>query len=230
MRQRIQLIVIAALMVLAGSLYREVNAQRVGDCLGCVPWSGMIRGRVVNAQGRGMSKITVHALSHNQEKGLILSAKTNRNGFFLFFVPHGRYTLYAGNESLGYPEDYGGIYLDAVMFSEIAVAKDKVTRVLLTLGRRLRTLSGRIVDSSTGGYVKDANFSISLVENPTRYLETAPDLRGRFSVLSPPAQFMLRVQAPGYETKEIFLEPNSSKTILVPLTPLATAQTSRKRH
>ena len=220
-KSALPLLNLLCLMVLIGGLEITANSQPVGNCAGCAVPGGLIKGRVLNSRGGVVRGIEIYADRLDQEKGMVPTAEADDDGFFQLVAPEGQYAVYAGNQSLGYPESYNGIYFDTVKPVKVTVARDQVIEVMIRLGPRLRTLSGRIVDSSNGGYVKDANFGISLVEDPTRSLGTAPDLRGRFSVLSPSAHFKLTVQAPGYETKEIFLRPNSSQKILVPLKRVA---------
>lgn len=218
------------LVVLVLALHLTANSQSTENCANCAVPGGMIRGRVLTRRGGVPRGIEIYADRRDQEKGQVPTAEVNDKGFFQLVVPAGRYAVYAGNQALGYPESYGGIYLDAVKPVEITVAHDQVIEVIIKLGPRLRTFSGRIVDSSTGGHVMNAKFRISLVEDPNRYLESAPDLQGRFSVLSPPVPFAVRVQAPGYEKKEITLQPNFSKYLRITLKPRKSIQTSAVRN
>lgn len=200
------------------------KSQQTGNCARCAVPSGMIKGRVFTSR-RGVARgIAIYAVRLDQEKSQVKTAEVDEKGFFQLIVPAGQYAVYAGNQILGYPESYDGIYLDTVKPLKITVSPDKVIEVKVSLGRPLRSFSGSIVDSATGRYVEDATLRISLVEDRTRYLETAPDLHGRFNVLSPPASFTLSVQAPGYETKEVSLQPNFSKSLRVALKRRNSAQ------
>jgi hypothetical protein len=205
MTQRLFLIYLAGIAVTLGLIYaaKDVRAQ---DCYHCAVAGGDIEGHVFNAQGQPVRRAIVYALKQDFEKGVVPSAETDKNGFFRLTVATGAYKIYAGKESAGYPESLATIYQNVTSYVDVHVDKDQVTSgVVLRLGKRLRKLSGRIIDASTKVPIAHAHIKLGLSDNPAYYFGTNVDENGRFEILAPSVPFTIEVSASGYEKRH--LEP-----------------------
>lgn len=179
------------------------SASQAQDCQGCVVRAGAITGRVINPSGYPVLGATVYAVKYNFEKGIVPTARTNKKGFFRMILPVGRYIVFAGKESLGYPESRGPMYGDAVNYSDLLVKADEVkSRIVLTLGPRFGRLTLRVMDASTGKPLSSANIALLFQDGRSQSLETGLD-NGRFEMLVPPVPVTIKISGRGYEEKQL---------------------------
>ena len=91
-------------------LYVPTAAQQSQHCDSCIVRAGEIVGRVLDFEGRPVSEANVYAMKSDHQKGAIPAAETDSDGSFRLAVVPGEYSVYAGKESAGYPEKFGGFY------------------------------------------------------------------------------------------------------------------------
>ncbi|MDX6528971.1 MAG: large repetitive protein [Blastocatellia bacterium] len=178
--------------------------QRSQQCTACIPKerpSGSIKGYVLDSRGNPMVGATVHARKTDFEKGLLPSTTTDVEGYFLLEgLEPGEYVVYAGKASQGYPEDLAALYSDSVSRSNTIVNGSSGSDLVLKLRQPLGQLTGRIVDIRTRRAIRFASITVRSIENPSNYLETGPDEKGRFRLLRPRIPFNLTISASGYRT------------------------------
>jgi len=112
------------------------------------------------------------------------SVQTGSDGIGNFSLPHGLYTFYASKDGYG-------------SGSASATVGENST-VLITL-TNLYTLSGTVIDSSTGLPKKDAAITITNKETDKSYVGGTGD-NGVFSVPVPNGYYSVTIRAPFYQT------------------------------
>ncbi len=112
------------------------------------------------------------------------SVQTGSDGIGNFSLPHGLYTFYASKDGYG-------------SGSASATVGENST-VLITL-TNLYTLSGTVIDSSTGLPKKDAAITITNKETDKSYVGGTGD-NGVFSVPVPNGYYSITIRAPFYQT------------------------------
>jgi len=107
-------------------LYVPTAAQQSQHCDSCIVRAGEIVGRVLDVEGRPVSGANVYAMKSDHQKGAIPSAETDSDGSFRLAVVPGEYSVYAGKESAGHPEKFGGFY-SVIKYVRVTVRVDEVT-------------------------------------------------------------------------------------------------------
>jgi hypothetical protein len=202
------------------------------------PAFGAIEGRVVDASGKPLAGAVVEVRPADQTaaSGALPVAYTNDEGrFFLDGVTPGTHMIYASKEDDGYPSTFLAFFVaDATTIPKVTVHNKQVTEgTLVRLGPKAARLFGRVVDGRTGQPVEEAEIILYREDNPDNYFSFGLNADGgRFQRLIPSIGFRMKVSSPGYEdwyyngiasreqAEVIRVEPNTSKELLISLTPL----------
>ncbi|HEV2704589.1 MAG TPA: carboxypeptidase-like regulatory domain-containing protein [Pyrinomonadaceae bacterium] len=202
------------------------------------PAFGAIEGRVVDAAGQPLAGAVVEVRPADQmaTSGALPVAYTNEEGrFFLDGVTPGTHMIYASKEDDGYPATFLAFFVtDASAIPKVTVYNKQVTEgTLVRLGPKAARLFGRVVDARTGQPVEEAEIILYREDNPDNYFSFGLNADGgRFQRLIPSIGFRMKVSSPGYEdwyysgtpareqAEVIRVEPNTTKELLISLSPL----------
>jgi hypothetical protein len=196
---------------------------------------GAITGRVLDAQGQGVSGVRVSAERSDFTTGKLPTTKSDIQGNFRFKgLKAGTYTLYVAKEEDGYaPTDSTFHYGGSVDAPQVTVYEQQTPpEVVIHLGPKASRLIGHIVDGSTGKSLAwDTQITLSRVDNQDYTYSTGPNLNGEFNILVPSVPFTMKVSSPGYEdwyyrnegSKQRFdaleIAANTTKEVIVSLRP-----------
>src|ERR1041384_963768 len=121
--------------------------------------SGMIKGQVLNSEGRTVSQADVYAEPEGFTIGLRPFSITDEKGRFLIKgLRPGVYKVYASKELDGYPLPYSAFHMGNKALEELkaVVSEGQTTHIVVNLAAKAARLIGRIVDATTGEPVVNA--------------------------------------------------------------------------
>jgi hypothetical protein len=199
------------------------------------PGFGEIMGKVLNADGHPVPKARVYAEPINQPASRPPVTYTDDEGkFSLKRVPVGAYMIHAVKEGEGYPDTYFAFFVASPKsVPKVAVREGEITHsVVVRLGPKAARLVGKVLDGQTGQPVLNARIILSRRDDPNAYFSTGPSSpAAQFQILVPSIPFKIKVSAPNYKdwfyggndpgdkTDFLHLAPDSTKELIISLTP-----------
>jgi hypothetical protein len=164
---------------------------------------GVIEGQVVDIVGAPVEGVTVRVQYERPGSFLVPTSKTAVDGRFrILSVLPGWVHLTTSKREEGYPDTLWSISVDPDDYQplDVFVSAGETTRgVLVELGPRCGTLTGIIVDSSTGKPLVTARLELFRDDTPREPLTTGPEEDGRFIFALRNSAYTLKVSAPGFK-------------------------------
>lgn len=159
-----------------------------------------IEGRVLDRRGNPVEAVDVIAV--RSPKGLLLTAKTNKEGYFsIKGLRAGMYEVFTKEENgptcpscLFYS---GGLPTEYVATVSL-VEGQGTANIVLQAAPKLAKLTGKIIDAETGEPLVASRITFRRTDNPDYYLETGPDEDGNFVIPLPLVPVTVEVVSPGY--------------------------------
>jgi hypothetical protein len=165
---------------------------------------GVIEGRVLDADGRPVEGVRVSAPPVRHGPMTFQGMKTDASGHFqLSSVEPGLVRLTTAKEDDGYPSTFHSALIgpDYPKSREILVGPgETVIGVIVRVGPKCGTVTGVVIDASTGKPVLDAWVKFAREDDPQEWLSVAPDEKGAFRLVLPDVGYTLEVTAPHFRT------------------------------
>ena len=168
---------------------------------------GGIAGLVLDVDGRPVSGVRVAvADTAFTPTGPLPTSVTDKQGKFLVKnLPAGAYNLYTEKEEDGYPFSmYAFTNVNPNYTPTATVTEGQITSdVVIHLGPKAAKLIVRVVDSTTGRRINNAQLMLRRVDNPAyRFLAKIDkhQTQEALEILVPPVPFTIEVSSPDYET------------------------------
>lgn len=163
----------------------------------------VIKGRVLDDQGRPVSGAHVIASPDGGLRGRVPSASSDSSGEFTIVVyKPDSYKVSASKPADGYPSSSNPFYYP----TEDSLAHVSVLGVgeapfaTIRFGPKAGNITGRIVDAETGRVVEDFQITLCRAEVPMYcHRQSTKQSGGRFHMLIPAASLTIQVSASGYE-------------------------------
>ena len=165
--------------------------------------SFVIKGQVLDDQGRPVSGAQVTANPDGGLKGKAPSASSDSRGEFTIVVYKAdNYKMTASKPADGYPSSFNPFYYPAEdSLAHVMVREGQAAPfATIHLGPKAGKIAGRIVDAETGRVVEDVQFTLCRAEIPKychRPFTKYPG--GNFDILVPETPFTLQISASGYK-------------------------------
>jgi hypothetical protein len=233
------IMLIAGVLALIGLSYisrATTSSPGSSPRLGVVQEAGVIKGRVLYADGRPVSGARVYAMKSDLAIGRLPGAETDEQGEFLFQnLSPGTYTVSASKKEEGYPPtDSSFYYPDGLNAPQVSVyAGQTISDIVVQFEQPFGKIKGRMVSALDNKPIRGQGIEIILwTDRPNGYFSTGVDTDGNFEVLAPPVPFKIEASAPGFEKWHyrssnstnardyLELAPGASKNLNITLRPI----------
>lgn len=182
--------------------------MRVVDMVSHNPAVGVIKGRVVNAQGESVSGAKVSAERDSSGSVRLISSFSDEDGNYRIEINEpGTYTLIGSKEEGAYPETVSAFhfYGTDVVAPKVEVNRNQVIEnVDINLGDRASVLEGTIIDYKSNLPVSSKTTITLRRLDDTNLLYriggAEEKKNGKFKVLVPHVPFTIEISSPDYET------------------------------
>ncbi len=163
----------------------------------------VIKGQVLDDQGRPVSGAVVTAAPDAGLRGRLPSASSNARGEFTIPVYRtGGFLVAASKLADAYPSSSIPFYYPTEASSaRVFVGEDRAAPfATIRLGSKAGKITGSIVDAKTGQPVKDAQITLCRAEVPKYcYRPFTKYPGGQFNIFVPPVPFTIQISASGYQ-------------------------------
>lgn len=195
---------------------------------------GSVQGRVLNRDGQPVPKVKIYPIAENGGyMGTPPWARTDESGNFVLrgLIP-GDNRLFVVDTESGFPDGRYGIFAgDPSLYSVVKIEGGQtIGGVVLTMPRKGAVFSVMLIDAETEQPVLSARIRVTRPDLPQAFLDSSPDLQGRFEIVLPELPFRVEIRAPNYEAwryseldsqgkeaNDLLLHPGTRKDLAIKL-------------
>ena len=163
----------------------------------------VIKGKVLDDQGRPVSGVVVNASPDGGLRGRVPSAPSDARGEFAIAVyKSDGFSVTASKLADGYASTANPFYYPTEdAFAHVFVREGKASPfATVRLGPKAGTVAGRIVDAATGRAIEDVQITLCRAEAPKYCHRPAGKYAGgEFNIPVPAAPFTVAISASGYK-------------------------------